>query len=200
MRIGLSWRDGTKEYRYAGMDGAHAEGERETVGIEGGELVYRRRFKDGDSGVAVVGYCAEPGAPSEPLYGGRPGSQSAIPLTVTVWAAREVVATAEEVKELDGIEVEAERRWVDGANGVRYANAAEDGNGSGDGEGDRQAEPERPGQDTGQGDGLGGFSDTFAAMAAEYEADSGNDDGSAASEAMSDFLRQRCSGGFGLGR
>lgn len=198
MRIGLSWRNGKKEYRYAGMDGAHAEGERETVGIEGGELVYRRTFKDGDSGVAVVGYCAAPGAPSEPLYGGLPGSQSAIPLTVTVRAAREVVATAEEVKELDGIEVEAERRWVEGANGVRYVNSS-DGEG-GDGEGDRQAEPERPGQDAGQDDGLCGFSDTFAAMAAEYEAGSGDDDSSRVSETVSDFLRQRCSGGFGLGR
>ena len=92
MRIGLSWRNGKKEYRYAGMDGAHAEGERETVGIEGGELVYNRRFQDGKYGVAVVGYCAAPGAPAEPLDGGRPASQSAIPLTVIVREAREVVA------------------------------------------------------------------------------------------------------------
>lgn len=169
----------------------------ETVGIEGGELVYRRTFKGGNSGVAVVGYCAAPGAPAEPLDGGRPASQSAIPLTVIVREAREVVATAEEVKELDGIEVEAERRWVEGANGVRYVNS--DGEGEGGGDGDRQTEPERPGQDAGQGDGMGGFSDTFAAMASEYAVDSEDDDGGMVNEAVSDFLRRRCSGGFGVG-
>ena len=113
----------------------------ETVGIEGGELVYRRTFKGGNSGVAVVGYCAAPGAPAEPLDGGRPASQSAIPITVIVREAREVVATAEEVKELDGIEVEAERRWVGSASGVRYVNDGGVGDGGGDGEGDRQTEP-----------------------------------------------------------
>ena len=171
----------------------------ETVGIEGGELVYRRTFKGGNSGVAVVGYCAAPGAPAEPLDGGRPASQSAIPITVIVREAREVVATAEEVKELDGIEVEAERRWVGSTSGVRYVNDGGVGDGGGDGEGDRQTEPERPGQDAGQDDGLGGFSDTFAAMASEYAVDSEDDDGGMVNEAVSDFLRRRCSGGFGVG-
>lgn len=158
MKIGLSWINGKKEYRYAGLVGAHASGEREAVDIEDDGLVYTRTFENGsDSGVAVVGYVAMPGEPTAPIGEVLPVSHGAIPLTVTVRATREVVANAEELEYLDGIEVEGEagQRWVRGATGLRYANAS-DGE-SGD-DGDRQSEPDRPVKD----DPLGGFGDVFA--------------------------------------
>lgn len=160
MRIELSWISGKKEYRYAGLVGAHASGEREAVDIEGGELVYTRSFRNGAAcGTAIVGYTAQPGEPVAPLGEALPVSHGAIPLTATVRAEREVVATAEELEQLDGIGVEGEagQRWVRGATGLHYVNAS--GGESGD-DGDRQSEPDGPVKD----DPLGGFGDIFAQL------------------------------------
>lgn len=109
--------------------------------------------------MAIVGYMAQPGEPTAPIGETLPVSHGAIPLTVIVRATREVVATAEELEQLDGIEVEGEagQRWVRGATGLRYVNAS-DGE-SGD-DGNRQCEPDGPVKD----DPLGGFGEVFAQL------------------------------------
>ena len=196
MKIGLSWIGGKKEYRYAGMSCAHAENEREAVDIEDGCLVYTRTFPEGGDGVAIVGYMARPDEPVAPIGDVLPVSHGAIPLTVTVHATREVVATAEDLEQLDGIEVEGDagQRWVRGATGLRYAKASDDGS-SDDGNGERSCELDGPGHD----DGLGGFSDIFKEM--QREAEMGGlptdvaDGGMSEAERLSAIVDR-----FGLGR
>lgn len=199
MRIGLSWCSGKKEYRYAGMGGAHASGERESVDIEEDGLVYTRTFEGGGDGVAVVGYCAAPGEPVAPIGNATPTSQVAIPLTVAVRPTREVIASADELAQLDGIEVESERRWVRVDGTLRYANADDGATGGGDGSGDRQKELCGPGQNAAQSDSLGGFADIFEQM--ENEAQAGFEQGGTAQDEASDALsRAAVADWFSMGR
>ena len=146
MKVALSWISGKKEYRYPGIGVPLAEGERQSVEVEGGELVYERAFPDNDGGygVAIVGYVPQQGEPPVPLGAVLPVSHSAIPLTVIVESAREVVATAEELERLDGIEVDGELRYARGASGLRYVRAGSGSAGGDNGDGERQDEPERP--------------------------------------------------------